>query len=75
MILTGGADKCAVVFDRNTQKIVTTLKGHQKRVNGVIFHPTEVRYLHKYFVYNLFVVAGVRHMFGRQLGARVVGAG
>jgi len=41
MIVTGGMDKTAVVFDRSTGKQVATLKGHSKRVNKVIYHPTE----------------------------------
>lgn len=42
MIVTGGNDKNAVVFDRQAGKIVATFKGHTKRVNKVIYHPSEV---------------------------------
>lgn len=40
-IITGGADKTAVVFDNSSEQIVTTLKGHSKKVTSVIYHPTE----------------------------------
>lgn len=39
--LTGGVDKNAVVFDKNTEQIVATLKGHSKKVTSVIYHPQE----------------------------------
>jgi len=40
-VITGGADGNAIVFSRKTGKIVDTLKGHKKRINSSIFHPTE----------------------------------
>ena len=40
-ILTGGADKTATVFNKDTEQVVAALKGHQKKVNKVVFHPTE----------------------------------
>ncbi|KAL7293112.1 hypothetical protein TKK_0013265 [Trichogramma kaykai] len=40
-IVTGGADKNAVVFNKDTEQIVTILKGHSKKVTRVIYHPTE----------------------------------
>jgi len=40
-ILTGGADKNATVFNKDTEQVVAVLKGHQKKVNRVVFHPTE----------------------------------
>jgi len=41
LILTGGADAAAIIFNRKTSKIVDTLKGHKKRITDVKFHPTE----------------------------------
>ena len=38
----GGADKNAVVFEKDTEQIVATLKGHAKKVTGVVYHPKEV---------------------------------
>lgn len=38
MILTGGNDRQAVVFNRETEQVVATLKGHQKKVTHVIHH-------------------------------------
>ena len=32
-ILTGGADKTATVFNKDTEQVVAALKGHQKKVN------------------------------------------
>lgn len=40
-ILTGGADKNATVFNKDTEQVVAVLKGHQKKVNKVVFHPSE----------------------------------
>ncbi|KAJ8680030.1 hypothetical protein QAD02_015817 [Eretmocerus hayati] len=40
-ILTGGADKTATVFNKDTEQIVCILKGHSKKVTRVIYHPTE----------------------------------
>ncbi len=41
MLNTGGADKMAVVFSKETEKIVATLKGHSKKITNVIYHPRE----------------------------------
>ena len=38
----GGADKNAVVFQKDTEQIVATLKGHTKKVTGVVYHPKQV---------------------------------
>ena len=38
---TGGADKMAVVFDKESEQIVASLKGHSKKVTNVIYHPSE----------------------------------
>lgn len=38
-IVTGGNDHNAVIFNRDTEQIVTVLKGHSKKVNSVIYHP------------------------------------
>ncbi|GCB81645.1 hypothetical protein scyTo_0023166, partial [Scyliorhinus torazame] len=40
-VLTGGADKNVVVFDKNSEQILATLKGHSKKVTSVVFHPSE----------------------------------
>ena len=41
----GGADKTAVVFQKDTEQIVATLKGHTKKVTGAVYHPREVSQL------------------------------
>lgn len=33
-----------VVFDKNEEQIVATLKGHTKKVTSVIYHPSQVSY-------------------------------
>jgi len=40
-ILTGGADKNATVFNKDLEQVVAVLKGHTKKVNRVVYHPTE----------------------------------
>uniref|UniRef100_A0A336MXK8 Pre-mRNA-processing factor 19 n=1 Tax=Culicoides sonorensis TaxID=179676 RepID=A0A336MXK8_CULSO len=40
-ILTGGNDKNATVFNKDTEQIVAILKGHTKKVTKVIYHPDE----------------------------------
>eukprot|EP00042_Codosiga_hollandica_P030364 m.176111 g.176111 ORF g.176111 m.176111 type:complete len:498 (-) comp53337_c0_seq1:215-1708(-) len=40
LVLTGGQDKNVVLFDRKEEKVTHTFKGHTKRVNAVIIHPT-----------------------------------
>uniref|UniRef100_A0A3B3Q7U4 Pre-mRNA-processing factor 19 n=1 Tax=Paramormyrops kingsleyae TaxID=1676925 RepID=A0A3B3Q7U4_9TELE len=40
-VLTGGADKNVVVFDKREEQIVATLKGHTKKVTSVIYHPSQ----------------------------------
>jgi pre-mRNA-processing factor 19 len=42
MILTGGNDRQAVVFNKDSEQVVATLKGHQKKVTHVIYHFEEV---------------------------------
>ena len=39
---TGGADKTAIVFQKDSKQIVATLKGHTKKVSGAVYHPREV---------------------------------
>ncbi|KAL5267568.1 hypothetical protein ACHWQZ_G004565 [Mnemiopsis leidyi] len=39
--VTGGADRNIVVFDKEAEKIVCTLKGHTKKVTNVVAHPNE----------------------------------
>uniref|UniRef100_H2YDL0 Pre-mRNA-processing factor 19 n=1 Tax=Ciona savignyi TaxID=51511 RepID=H2YDL0_CIOSA len=41
MVVTGGADKTAVVFDKESEQVITTLKGHAKKVTNVLYHPSE----------------------------------
>ena len=31
----------AIVFDKESEQIVATLKGHSKKVTNVIYHPSE----------------------------------
>ncbi|XP_062518319.1 pre-mRNA-processing factor 19-like [Corticium candelabrum] len=40
-VVTGGADKNAIVFDRKSEEVVATLKGHTKKVTSVLYHPRE----------------------------------
>jgi len=40
-ILTGGNDKNVTVFNKDTEQIITVLKGHTKKVTKVIYHPDE----------------------------------
>eukprot|EP01133_Synstelium_polycarpum_P006243 gene6243-7234_t len=41
LVVTGGADAQAVVYDIDSSSVVATFKGHSKTVNKVLFHPTE----------------------------------
>lgn len=41
LVVTGGMDKTAIVFDRAESRIIATLKGHNKKVTDVLFHPNE----------------------------------
>lgn len=40
-LLTGGNDKNAIIFDKNSEQIVGSLKGHTKKVSCVIYHPNQ----------------------------------
>jgi len=40
-LVTGGADKCATVFNRDTEQVVAVLRGHTRRVDCCVYHPTE----------------------------------
>lgn len=40
-ILTGGNDKNATIFNKDTEQVVTILKGHTKKVTKVIYHPDD----------------------------------
>ena len=42
-VYSGGADKNAVVFHKDSEQVVATLKGHSKKVTDVIYHPRAVR--------------------------------
>lgn len=41
-VITGGADKTAVVFDKSTEQVISTLKGHTRKVTHALYHPVEV---------------------------------
>ena len=41
-ILTGGNDRCATVFNKDTEQVVAVLRGHTKKVTKVLYHPEEV---------------------------------
>lgn len=45
-ILTGGNDRNATVFNKDTEQVVAILKGHTKKVTRVVYHPEEVRTLY-----------------------------
>uniref|UniRef100_A0A803Y6R6 Pre-mRNA-processing factor 19 n=1 Tax=Meleagris gallopavo TaxID=9103 RepID=A0A803Y6R6_MELGA len=36
-----GADKNVIVFDKTSEQILATLKGHSKKVTSVVFHPSQ----------------------------------
>lgn len=38
IIVTGGNDRQAVVFNKDSEQVVATLKGHQKKVTHVVHH-------------------------------------
>ncbi|XP_076345668.1 pre-mRNA processing factor 19 [Tachypleus tridentatus] len=40
-ILTGGNDKNATIFNKDTEQIIAILKGHTRKVTSVIYHPEE----------------------------------
>ncbi|KAG8275656.1 Pre-mRNA-processing factor 19 [Homalodisca vitripennis] len=40
-ILTGGNDRNATVFNKDTEQVVAILKGHTKKVTRVVYHPEE----------------------------------
>lgn len=39
LLLTGGNDKLAIVFNREREQVIATLTGHSKKVSSVIMHP------------------------------------
>ena len=41
LIVTGGTDSTAVVYDIQENKKVVTLKGHDAQVNAAVFHPSD----------------------------------
>ncbi|EGD82802.1 hypothetical protein PTSG_03452 [Salpingoeca rosetta] len=41
IVLTAGQDKTALVYDLNSEEILTTYKGHSKKVTACLLHPTQ----------------------------------
>lgn len=41
LVLTGGVDKKVVLYDRSTEQVVATMKGHTKKITDVILHPSK----------------------------------
>jgi len=41
LMMTGGLDANAIIYNRQSGKILDTLKGHTKKITDVKFHPTE----------------------------------
>ena len=41
LLLTGGADKLVQIYDRSSDKVVASLKGHTKKVSSVAFREAE----------------------------------
>nr|CAG4651733.1 EOG090X0489 [Triops cancriformis] len=40
-IVTGGNDRQATVFNKDTEQVIAVLKGHSKKITKVIYHPSE----------------------------------
>lgn len=40
LLLTGGSDKKAVLFDTDAEKVIATMTGHKKKVTDVALHPS-----------------------------------
>ena len=45
VVVAGGNDKNAVVFNKDTEQVIASLQGHTKKVTGVIYHPEEVGWI------------------------------
>jgi len=41
MIITGGNDKNATIFNKDSEQVTSVLKGHTKKVTSVIYHPNK----------------------------------
>jgi pre-mRNA-processing factor 19 len=40
IVATGGVDKQAIIYNHTEDKIVSTFKGHSKKVTGIALHPS-----------------------------------
>jgi pre-mRNA-processing factor 19 len=38
-IITGGNDKNATIFNKESEQVISVLKGHSKKVTSVVYHP------------------------------------
>ena len=54
-ILTGGNDRCATVFNKDTEQVVAILKGHTKKVTKALYHPEEVMRLRRAVILYFFL--------------------
>ena len=48
--IVGGADKNAVVFHKESEQVIAVLKGHTKKISGVVYHPKEVLFFFFFFL-------------------------
>lgn len=58
-ILTGGADKNATVFNKDTEQVVAILKGHTKKVSNLIslfLQRILISFYYTYRLHELFII-------------------
>lgn len=41
-VVTGGNDKNAIVFNKDSEQVIAIMQGHTKKVTSVVFHTEEV---------------------------------